>query len=75
MAFVGRFVPMNQPGARRLDDRREVSGFPHMLRTGGRWRVVPGDFGPAPQSTTGSTGGRAAASGTPPDVKWWFGAR
>lgn len=46
-AVVGRFMPTNQPGARRVDDRRVVSGILHMLRTGGRWRDVPTAYGPA----------------------------
>ncbi len=46
-AVVGRFMPTNQPGARRVDDRRVVSGILHMLRTGGRWRDVPAEYGPA----------------------------
>ena len=46
-AVVGRFMPTNQPGARRVDDRRVVSGILHMLRTGGRWRDVPSEYGPA----------------------------
>ena len=40
-AVVGRFMPTNQPGARRADDRRVVSGILHTLRTGARWRDVP----------------------------------
>ena len=40
-------MPTNQPGARRVDDRRVVSGILHMLRTGGRWRDVPAAYGPA----------------------------
>ena len=46
-AVVGWFMPMNQPGARRVDDRRVVSGTLHILRTGGRWREVPAESGPA----------------------------
>ena len=46
-SVVGRFMPTNQPGARRVDDRRVVSGILHMLRTGGRWRDVPSAYGPA----------------------------
>ena len=45
-AVVSTFMPANQPGARRVDDRRIVSGIIHMLRTGGRWRDCPADFGP-----------------------------
>ena len=39
-------MPTNQPGARRVDDRRIVSEIIHMLRTGGRWRDCPADYGP-----------------------------
>ena len=46
-AVVGRFMPSNQLGARRVDDRRVVSGILHILRTGGRWRDVPAKYGPA----------------------------
>ena len=46
-AVVGRFMATNQPGVRRADDRRVVSGILHMLRTGGRWRDVPAEYGPA----------------------------
>lgn len=45
--MVGGFMPTNQPGAGRVDDRRIVSGILHMLRTGGRWRDVPAACGPA----------------------------
>ena len=46
-ASVGRLMPTNQPGARRVDGRRVVSGILHILRTGGRWREVPTEYGPA----------------------------
>ena len=46
-AVVDRFMPTNQPGARRVDDRRVVSGILHMLRTGARWRIVSAEYGPA----------------------------
>ena len=37
-AVVGRFMPTNQPGARRVDERCVVSGILHMQRSsGGRW--------------------------------------
>ncbi len=38
--------PTNQPGARRVDDRRVISGIVHMLRNGGRWRGCPRRYGP-----------------------------
>ena len=40
------FMPTNQPGARRVDDRRVISGIMHVLRTGGRWRDCPAEHGP-----------------------------
>ena len=43
---IGRFMPVNQPGARRVDDRRVVSGIVHVLRSGGRWRDCPAEYGP-----------------------------
>ena len=40
------FMPKNQPGARRVDDRRVISGIFHVLKTGGRWCDCPADYGP-----------------------------
>ena len=40
-------LPRNQPGARRVDDRRVISGIIHVLRVGGRWQDCPADHGPA----------------------------
>lgn len=34
---IERHLPKNQPGARRVDDRRVISGIIHMLKCGGRW--------------------------------------
>ena len=45
-AVIGPFMPTNQPGARRVDDRRVISGIVHVLRTGGRWRDCPAEYGP-----------------------------
>jgi len=39
-------LPRNQPGARRVDDRRVISGIIHMLKSGGRWRDTPPEYGP-----------------------------
>ena len=36
---------MNQPGKPRVDDRREISGIPHIRNSGGRWRDVPAAYG------------------------------
>ena len=40
-------LPQGLPGKRRVDDRRVISGILHILKTGGRWRDVPPDYGPA----------------------------
>jgi len=40
-------LPKNQPGKPRVDDRRVISGLLHILKTGGRWRDVPPEYGPA----------------------------
>jgi transposase len=38
---------LNQPGRPRVNDRRVISGILHILKTGGRWRDVPPEYGPA----------------------------
>ena len=40
-------LPMNRPGARRVDDRRVISGILYVLRSGCRWRDCPPAYGPA----------------------------
>jgi len=39
-------LPKNQPGARRVDDRRVISGIFHVLKSGCRWCDCPSDYGP-----------------------------
>ena len=39
-------LPRNQPGARRVNDRRVISGILHVLKTGCRWKVCPREYGP-----------------------------
>src|SRR3954454_22591425 len=39
-------LPTNQPGARRVDDRRVISGILHVLKSGCRWRDRPSVYGP-----------------------------
>ena len=38
-------LPLKQPGARRVDERRVISGIVHMLRNGGRWQYCPACYG------------------------------
>lgn len=45
-AAIEPHLPKNQPGARRVDDRRVISGIIHMLKCGGRWQDVPAQYGP-----------------------------
>jgi transposase len=39
-------LPQGRRGARRVDDRRVISGIMHMLRSGGRWKDCPAVYGP-----------------------------
>lgn len=43
---IAPLLPSNQPGARRVDDRRVLSGIVHMLKNGGRWQDCPRCYGP-----------------------------
>jgi transposase len=40
-------LPRNQPGARRVDDRRVISGIVHVLKVGCRWEDCPAFYGPS----------------------------
>lgn len=40
-------LPRNQPGARRVDDRRVISGILHVLKIDCRWCDCPADYGPS----------------------------
>ena len=46
-AAIEPHLPSNQPGARRVDDRRVISGIVHMLKCGGRWADCPREYGPS----------------------------
>lgn len=45
-AAIEPHLPKNQPGARRVDDRRVISGIIHVLKTGCRWKDCPPAYGP-----------------------------
>lgn len=45
-AAIEPHLPKNQPGARRVDDRRVISGILHVLKTGCRWQDCPVEYGP-----------------------------
>ena len=46
-AAIEPHLPQNQPGARRVNDRRVISGIIHMLKCGGRWVACRVEYGPA----------------------------
>ena len=46
-AAIEPLLPKNQPGARRVDDRRVISGIIHVLRAGCRWQDCPPEYGPS----------------------------
>ena len=46
-AAVEPHLPSNQPGVRRVDDRRVISGILHVLKIGCRWQDCPAEYGPS----------------------------
>ena len=44
-AAIEPHLPRNQPGARRVNDRRVISGILHVLKVG--WCDCPTDYGPS----------------------------
>ena len=45
-AVIEPFMPRNQPGPERQDDRRIISGIRHVLTAGCRWSDCPATYGP-----------------------------
>lgn len=45
-SVIEPLLPKNRPGARRVDDRRVISGIVHVLRVGCRWQDCPAVYGP-----------------------------
>ena len=45
-AAIDPLLPKNRPRARRVDDRRVISGIVYVLRTGCRWQDCPAGYGP-----------------------------
>jgi transposase len=46
-AAIEPYMPKNQPGARRVDDRTVISGIIHVLKIGCRWCDCPREYGPS----------------------------
>jgi transposase len=45
-AAIEPHLPHGRAGARRVDDRRVISGILHVLKSGCRWRDLPPPYGP-----------------------------
>jgi len=45
-SHIEPLLPKGRRGARRVDDRRVISGIMHMLHSGARWRDCPAAYGP-----------------------------
>jgi transposase len=46
-AVIEPFLPRNQPGPERKDDRRIISGILHVITAGCRWCDCPDTYGPS----------------------------
>jgi transposase len=44
-AVIEPFMPRNQPGPERKEDRQVISGILHVLTSGCRWRDCPSEYG------------------------------
>jgi transposase len=44
---IAPFLPTNQPGGPREDDRRILSGILHVVTSGCPWAACPSAYGPA----------------------------
>ena len=62
-ASIEPLMPKNQPGARRVDDRRVISSIFHVLKSGCRWHECPSECGPATTFITAIIDGHASAFG------------
>src|SRR4051794_13402913 len=69
-AVMEPFMPRNQPGPERKEDRQVLSGILHVLTSGCRWRDCPSEYGPRTTVYTASTAGPVAASGRPCWPPW-----
>jgi transposase len=61
-AVLEPLLPRNQPGARRVDDRRVISGILPCCAPAAAGATARPSTAPTRPSTTGSTAGRGAGS-------------
>jgi len=45
-AAIEPLLPKNRPGARRVDERRVISGIVHVPKSGCRWKDCLREYGP-----------------------------
>jgi transposase len=62
-AKIEPLPPRRRRGARRVDDRRVISGIMHMLHSGARWRDCPAAYGPYTTISTASIAGAGRGFG------------
>ena len=46
-SILEKHLPQKQPGPKRKDDRRIISGIIHVLQSGCRWQDCPLEYGPS----------------------------
>lgn len=46
-AVMEPFMPVDQPGSERNNDRQVISGIIHVLKSGCRWCDCPPEYGPS----------------------------
>jgi transposase len=63
-ARIEPHLPHGQPGKPRVDDRRVISGILHVLKVAAGGRIRPLLTARTPRSTTATTGGPSAGSGS-----------
>ncbi len=71
-AAIEPHLPKNQPGARRVDNRRVISDIMHVLKLGCHWCASRPITGRRRRSTTGLIAGRTVASGSGRSTRLWM---
>jgi hypothetical protein len=69
-AAIEPHLPKNQPGARRVDDRRVISGICMSSRAAAGGAIAPPPMARAQRSTIASIAGRDGGSGSKSSALW-----
>ncbi len=67
-SLIEPLLPSNQPGARRVDDRRVLSGIFHVLQSGCRWRDCLPEYGPRTTIYNRINRLRGLLAASPPEI-------